>query len=75
MNEELEQALRHCILCYLHFFVPLIFLARHMKEKLRGSANTHSHSQLVQKLGVSRPTKHELRAERKKMHFICRFRA
>lgn len=39
MNEELEQALRHCILCYLHFFVPL-FLARHMKEKLRGFANT-----------------------------------
>lgn len=41
MNEELEQALRHCILCYLHFFVPL-FLARHMKAKLRGSANTHT---------------------------------
>lgn len=75
MNEELEQALRHCILCYLHFFVPLFFGKAHEREVERVRKHTHLHSQLVQKMGVSHPTKHELRAERKKMHFICRCRA
>lgn len=57
MNEELEQALRHCILCYLHFFVPLFFGKAHEREveRVRKHTHTDTHWQLVQKMGVSRP--------------------
>lgn len=41
MNEELEQALRHCILCYLHFFVPLFFVGKaHEREVERVRKHT-----------------------------------
>lgn len=42
MNEELEQALRHCILCYLHFFVPLFFGKAHEREVERVRKHTHT---------------------------------
>lgn len=63
MNEELEQALRHCILCYLHFFVPLFFGKAHESEVERVRKHTHTHTgSWCKKWACLAPTKHELRA-------------
>lgn len=64
MNEELEQA-RFGIVFYAICIFSSLFFGKAHEKKSRGSANTHTHTQrhtpvlLVQKMGVSRPAKHE----------------